>query len=173
MAQDHKTKMAAVCVLLAAGSSFAVESQLYDALAFIESRLAVQQWEKERFEHHRWKPGKMIFRPGEWQWDESKEEWSPGFRKVVLESYKVDPRELATPVRAGSRSITFECRVSKCIKVTGASATSINDGAPKQEAIDAAKSKNTWFFASAAEAKRVAHAMNTALKELGAKPRAF
>ncbi len=149
------------------------ETALDEALAFVQSRLAVQQWQKERFEHHRWKPGKVNFQPAQWSWDESKEEWSPSFRKVVIESYSVDPRLLATPVRAGTHSITFECRVSKCIKVIGSSATSIADGKPKQEAIDAEKAQNTWFFANAAEAKRVAQAMNTALKQLGAKPRAF
>jgi len=146
---------------------------LDEALAFIQSRLGVQLWQKERFEHHRWKPSNANFRNEQWTWDESKEEWSPSFRKVVIESYSVDPRLLATPVRAGTHSVTFECRVSKCIKVIGSSATTVADGTPKQEAIDIEKAQNTWFFATAAEAKRVAQALNRALKQLGAKPRAF
>jgi hypothetical protein len=109
----------------------------------------------------------------QWTWNEAKEEWSPSFRKVVIESYSVDARQLATPVRAGKHSITFECRASKCIKVIGSSATTVADGTPKQETTEVEKAQNTWFFASAAEAKRVAQALNRGLKLLGAKPRAF
>jgi hypothetical protein len=168
------SKQILVLSLAAFGSvATAADSSIDEALAFIQSRLAVQQWQKERFEHHRWKPGKVNFQPTQWSWDESLEEWSPSFRKVVIESYSVDPRLLATPVRAGKHSITFECRMSKCIKVIGSSATTIADGKPKQEAIDVEKAQNTWFFASAAEAKRVAQAMNSVLKQYGAKPRAF
>lgn len=163
-----------LALFFAATSTCAVaDTQLDEALSFVQSRLAVQQWQKERFEHHRWKPAKVNFQPAQWSWDESKEEWSPSFRKVAIESYSVDPRQLATPVRAGTHSITFECRSSKCIKVIGSSATTIADGTPKQEAIDVEKAQNTWFFANAAEAKRVANAMNRALSLLGVKARSF
>lgn len=168
-------KSVALCALALSAASLpaAAEAQLDEALAFIGSRLKVQQWQKERFEHHRWKASNVKFSKEQWSWDEAKEEWSPSFRKVVLESYSVDARLLATPVRAGKHSITFECHSSKCIKVLGSSATTVADGTPKQEAIDIDKAQNTWFFSSASEARRVAQAMNRALKLLGAKPRAF
>jgi hypothetical protein len=149
------------------------QAELNEALAFVESRMKVQQWQSARFEHHRWKPSNMSFGAQQWTWNEAKEEWSPSFRKVVIESYNVDARQLTTPVRAGKHSITFECRASKCIKVIGSSATTVADGTPKQETTEVEKAQNTWFFASAAEAKRVAQALNRALKLLGAKPRAF
>ncbi|MFZ5506908.1 MAG: hypothetical protein ACOY7P_15580 [Pseudomonadota bacterium] len=151
------------------------EQSTTNALLFIQSRLGNQLIESKS-----WSIREVNINTQEWTWTEDTTEEPPDF-SITHERYSVQANNLVWPVRQSGRTITFECRLSKCFTIRYNHASAHFDGffddsekiATKianelQIEHTTSRSENTWYFSTPDEAIRVATAMNDALQGLGA-----
>ena len=144
------------------------DTELYEALSFVGSRLT-----KVKTEDAIWYPSDLdLLRRDRWSWTEISEDEGLILTKGVLEEYQVSPVDLVIPVEAKGKAIIVECRVEKCITVKRIRYIGVFSRNPeKLERTTENRPKNTWWFNSEDDARRVASAMTLALSRLGAKQR--